>query len=261
MPAAAKKTAGGYAVDLNLDFGEDYGVWRLGPGEEILDQVTSANLACGFHAGDPQVMRRAIEACARRGVAVGAHPGYPDRRGFGRRPWPAPAAEVVDDVLYQAGALAALARTAGVKLGHLKLHGALYWRAAQDAELARALVRSLAAWGGAAAVYTPEGSALAAAAAAAGLRVVREAFADRRYRPDGGLVPQGEPGAFLDPAAAARQAVQIAREGRLRAQGGAELKLAADSIGLHADAPGALETAARVRRALAAAGVALASPA
>ena len=252
--------AGPPQIDLNADVGEGFGVWAMGSDAELLALVTSANVACGFHAGDPAVIDRTVAAAVRAGVAVGAHPGYPDLRGFGRRAMAASAAEVETDVLYQVGALLAFARAHGARLVHVKPHGALYNQAAQDEALARAVARGTARAGpGLILVGLASSLAMRRAAEAEGLRFAAEAFADRAYNDDGTLRSRTLPGAVItDPAAAARQAVAIACGGEVKSAGGATVRLAADTLCLHGDNPSAVANARAVRQALEAEGIALA---
>jgi UPF0271 protein len=231
----------------------------MGQDADLLALVTSVNVACGFHAGDPAVMDRTVAAAARAGVALGAHPGYPDLRGFGRRPMSAAPDEVETDVLYQVGALLAFARAHGARLVHVKPHGALYNQAAQDDELARAVARGTARAGRDLILVGLAGSAaMRRAAEGEGLRFAAEAFADRAYHDDGTLRPRRLPGAVItDPEAAARQAVAIARDGVVRSAGGADVRVTADTLCLHGDTPGAVANARAVGQALRAAGIAL----
>lgn len=242
------------SIDLNADIGEGL---PAAYDAALLDVVTSANVACGAHAGNPAVMDRTVAACLERGVAIGAHPGYFDREGFGRRTTSADAAAVENDVLYQIGALAAFARDRGARLRHVKPHGALYNQAASDARLARAIARGIARADRELAFVGLAGSAaMREAAAAEGLRFVAEAFADRRYRSDGSLVPRTEPGAVLGaPDAAAAQALGIARDGAVIAHDGTRLAIAAQTLCLHGDSPDAVRTARAIRAALEAAGI------
>jgi len=251
--------AGPPQIDLNADVGEGFGVWAMGQDADLLALVTSVNVACGFHAGDPSVMDRTVAAAARLGLAVGAHPGYPDLRGFGRRPMSADPDDVERDVLYQVGALQAFARAHGTRVGHVKPHGALYNQAAGDERLARAVARGTARAGRDLILVGLAGSALMRRAAEAeGLRFAAEAFADRAYNPDGTLVGRGQPGAVIaDPAQAAQQALSIARDGKVLAVGGGSITVAAETLCLHGDTPGALDHARAVGRALRAAGIAL----
>jgi UPF0271 protein len=250
------------SIDLNADVGESFGRYRLGDDAALIPLVTSVSIACGFHAGDPGVMRRTVELAAASGVAVGAHPGLPDLQGFGRRAMRVDPDELADMVTYQIGALAAFARAAGVPLRHVKAHGALYPAVAGDAALAEALVRAVLVQGRDLAVIGPAGPAgalLERAAAGAGLRFVAEAFVDRAYRRDGTLVPRGESGAVIASAdEAAARAVAIARDGAITSATGERLPLRAGTLCIHGDAPAAVEVARRVRAALEAAGTNLA---
>ena len=234
-------------IDLNCDCGESFGAYRLGDDAAILPLITSANIACGFHAGDPSVMRHTLRLAAQVGVAVGAHPGYPDLQGFGRREMTFTPAEVEGLILYQVGALAALARAEGVELTHVKPHGALYNQAAKDAALAGAIAQAVKAFSRELILVGLAGSQLVAAGIELCLTTAGEAFPDRAYNADGTLRSRNLPGAVLeDPAQVASNAVQLAqREG-------------VQTLCLHGDNPSALENARQVRAALAAAGVGLA---
>lgn len=248
-------------VDLNADLGEDFGVWRMGPDEEILGLVTSANVACGFHAGDPRAMRRAVARAAARGVAVGAHPGYPDRVGFGRRPLGASPDEVENDLIYQIGALAAFCAVEGTPLHHVKPHGALYNAACADGNLARAVVRAVAAVDSGLLLYAPSGSRLAEEGRRVGLTVTPEVFADRAYDPDGRLVSRERPGAVLhDPARVAARVIRMVLESRVTAADGSDLAVDVGTVCVHGDNPDAISVLRAMREALSAAGVALAAP-
>src|SRR5262245_22306641 len=232
--------------------GESFGAWSMGADSDLLACVSSANIACGFHAGDPRVIDRTVGLAVRAGVAVGAHPGFADLRGFGRRPIAADPSEVEADVLYQVGALAAFARAHGAALTHVKPHGALYNQAAADEALARAVARAVRrADHRLVLVGLASSQIMRRATEAEGLRFAAEAFADRRYNVDGTLQQRQEPGAvIMDPGAAAAQALRIIREGRVSASDGTDVPVRADTLGLHGDGPGALETACAVRRAL-----------
>jgi len=248
-------------MDLNADLGESFGRWTLGDDERLVVQITSANIACGFHAGEFRVMEATVAACRRAGVAVGAQPGYPDLLGFGRRPMPYDPDEVESLVRYQIGALEAFCRAHGVEMQHVKPHGALYNQAAADRRLATAIALATAKFSRGLALYGLASSEpMAAAAEDAGLRFVPEAFADRRYLGDGSLQPRSEAGSVLDdPEEAAAQAVSIAIDGRVIAADGSRVDLRAESICCHGDTPGAVEIAASVRRSLESAGVTVAS--
>lgn len=247
-------------MDLNADVGESFGSWPLGEDGMLIPVVTSVNVAAGFHAGDPLTIERAVELAVRHGVAVGAHPGYPDLAGFGRRAMALSPAEIEAAVLYQAGAIAAFARAAGAELRHVKAHGALYNRAARDPAAAESIARGVRRCSASLVLVGLAGSAMIDAGRDAGLAVAEEAFADRAYEADGTLRSRGLPGAVLeDPAAAAAQALAIACGG-LRAWDGTPLPLHADTICVHGDLPGAAARARAVRAALEAAGIALRAP-
>ena len=244
-------------IDLNADMGESFGAYELGADAELLAHVTSANIACGFHAGDPLVIDRTVGLAVKAGVAIGAHPSHHDLRGFGRRPIPADPREIETDVLYQVGALRAFARAHGVELVHVKPHGALYNQAAVDGAVARAIARGVARAGRELVlVGMATTTDMRRAAEEEGLRFAAEAFADRRYERDGTLQSRKIAGSVIsDPAEAAAQAVSIASEGVVRAVDGSRVRLAADTLCLHGDNPSAVRNGAAVREALAAAGV------
>jgi UPF0271 protein len=243
-------------VDLNSDVGEGFGVWHLGDDEALLAIVTSANVACGFHAGDAPTMRRVCEQAAALGVTVGAQVGYRDLAGFGRRRIDVDPGELSDEVLYQVGALDAFARAAGTRVAYVKPHGALYNTAVHDEAQARAVVRAVRAYGGSLPVLGLPGSALRSAAVAAGLPGVPEGFADRAYTPEGALVPRSEDGALVtDPAAVAERAVRMAVDGRVVAVDGSVVAVEVASLCVHGDSPGAVPLARGVRDALTGAGV------
>jgi UPF0271 protein len=245
------------ALDLNADLGEGFGVWRLGDDEALLGVITSANVACGFHAGDASTMRAVCTGAARRGVVVGAQVSYQDLPGFGRRFMDVDPARLADEVLYQIGALQACAAAAGSTVGYVKPHGALYNAAVRHAEQARGVVEGVRAFGPLPVLGLP-GSELLAAAERAGLEPVEEAFADRGYTPEGTLVPRSRPDALLGGTAeVVRRAVRLARDGEIVAVDGTVLRSSARSLCLHGDTPGAVEMAAAVRSALVEAGVSL----
>ena len=245
-------------VDLNADVGESYGRWRLGDDVALLDVVTSANVACGFHAGDPSTLRATCAAAAARGVAVGAQVSYPDLAGFGRRFLDMAPDELTDAVLYQVGALDALARVTGTHVSYVKPHGALYNAVVSHEAQAAAVVRAVRELDPGLPVLGLPGSALLRAAGAAGLRAVPEAFADRAYRADGTLVPRREPGAVLsDPDEVAGRVVALVTDGAVRAVDGSRVAVIAESVCVHGDSPGAVATARAVRVALERAGVAV----
>jgi 5-oxoprolinase (ATP-hydrolysing) subunit A len=245
-------------MDLNADLGEGFGTWRLGDDDALLDVVTSANVACGFHAGDPSIMRRVCAAAAERGVAIGAQVGYRDLAGFGRRRIDYAFDELRDEVIYQIGALDAFCRVAGTAVRYVKPHGALYNTAAVDEAQAAAVVAAVRDYDRALPVLCQPGSVLAQLASGSGLPVVGEGFADRGYTPDGRLVPRSAPGALVtDPVAVADRAVRMARDGVVESVGGTDVPVPVASICLHGDTPGAAALAVRVRDALQAAGVPL----
>ena len=239
-------------IDLNCDMGESFGAYGLGDDAAILPFITSANVACGFHAGDALVMQATVGLCAAAGVRVGAHPSTPDLQGFGRREMSLVPEEAEAFVLYQVSALAGFARRAGVELTHVKPHGALYNQAARDPALAEAVARAVAHFSRGLVLVGLAGSALVAAALAAGLPAASEGFPDRAYEPDGSLRSRRLPGAVLhDPSQIAANAVRLATEGILTPQGQAAI----DTLCLHGDNPAAVSSAQAVRQALALAGV------
>lgn len=244
------------AIDLNSDLGEGYGVWRVGNDPAILQVVTSANIACGFHAGDPSILRATCTEAINRGVAIGAHVSYPDLAGFGRRHIQMEPAELRDAVLYQLGALDAFAQVARSEVAYLKPHGALYHAAASDPAIAKAVVDAAAEYDPSLAILGAPKSALIAAADMADLESVPEAFVDRAYLPDGGLVSRQEPNSVLtDRDEIASRAVRLAVENEVVAIDGTILTIEARSLCLHGDTPGAAAIALAVRSALDQAGV------
>jgi 5-oxoprolinase (ATP-hydrolysing) subunit A len=243
-------------LDLNADLGEGFGHWTAGDDEGLLAVISSANVACGFHAGDPVIMRRVCEQAVARGVAIGAQVSYRDLAGFGRRRIEMEPADLAADLLYQLGALDGFARAAGDRVRYLKPHGALYSAAAGDPAVAGAVVSALRAWLDPLPVLTLPGSQLYRQAADAGLPVRIEAFADRAYLPDGTLQSRREPGAVIpDPAVVAERVRRLAESGTLLTVDGTELILSPDSLCVHGDTPGALELARTVRATLERAGV------
>lgn len=243
-------------VDLNADLGEGFGVWHLTEDDALLEIVSSANVACGFHAGDPSVLRRVTASAAARGVAIGAQVSYRDLAGFGRRFLDVPPVELVDDVLYQIGALDAFARVAGTRVAYVKPHGALYNAIVHHAEQAAAVVEAVRLFDASLPVLGLPGSEWLRQAEAAGLRPVREAFGDRAYTPEGRLVSRREPGALIhDADEVVRRSVRMATEGLVTAVDGSEVKVEPQSLCLHGDTPGAVDIARRVQTALVGAGV------
>ena len=248
-----------HKIDLNSDLGEGYGAWSMGDDAAMLGIVSSANVACGFHAGDPRTILATVRQAAVRGVAVGAHVSYPDRVGFGRRPMEVSHAELVADVIYQIGALQGLCASAGTRVSYVKPHGALYNTIAHDARQGAAVIEGILAVDPALALMGLAGTPILRQADEAGLATVAEAFADRGYRPDGQLVPRREPGAVLhDPEAVARRMLRLVTEGVVEAADGSALRLRADSICVHGDSPGAVAMAARIRALLLENGIAVA---
>ncbi len=247
------------SIDLNSDLGEGFGRWSLGDDEVMLALVSSANVACGFHAGDPSIMRRVCRVAAERGVAVGAHVSYRDLEGFGRREIPTAPDELIDGIAYQIGALAAIARAAGTRVSYVKPHGALYNVAARSADVADTVATAVKVVDPGLPILGLPGSQSFAAAERHGLTAVGEAFADRAYTPAGLLVPRTEAGAVLhDPNVIAARCVQLATTGTVTASDGSTISVAAQSICVHGDTPGAVVIAAAVRAALEAAGVTIA---
>ncbi len=243
-------------VDLNADLGESYGRWTLGDDAALLRCITSANVACGFHAGDPSILVATCRAATERGVAVGAQVGYPDLRGFGRRYVAVEPDDLYADVLYQIGALDGIARSSGGRVTYVKPHGALYNVAARDADQAGAVVRAVADYPGALTVLGLPGSMLLDLAEENGLATATEAFADRAYTPEGTLVPRQWPGAVLhDVDAVTDRVVRLVTEGYLVAVDGTPVPVHADSVCVHGDTPGAASMATAIRFALADAGV------
>ncbi len=248
------------SIDLNSDLGESFGAWSMGDDTAMLDIVTSANVACGFHAGDPAGILATLKAAATRGVAIGAHVSYPDLVGFGRRNMDMTSADLVASVIYQIGALQGLAAAAGLRVCYVKPHGALYNFIAEDERQGKDVIAAIRAVDPDLALVALAGSALVERAEAAGLRVVAEAFADRAYTPQGSLVSRREPGAVLhDPALVAARMVRLVADGVVETRDGSLASIRADSICVHGDSPGAVAMAAEVRRALVAAGVTLES--
>lgn len=245
-------------IDLNADMGESFGIYQLGDDAALLPLVTSANIACGFHAGDPTTMARTVAAAAAHGVALGAHPGLPDLVGFGRRLLAVSPPEARDLVTYQVGALAAFARRHGQRLQHVKPHGALYTLAEKDAAIADAIAGAVYEVDETLILIGLSGGRLTAAGQACGLRVAQEVFADRAYEPDGTLTPRSEPNAVLhDMDEVAARMARLVREETLTAADGTELTLRADTLCLHGDSPNAPALARAVRRALEVEGVAI----
>lgn len=246
-------------IDLNADLGEGFGPWTMGEDAALLEIVSTANIACGGHAGDPDTMFSTLAAARRSGVAVGAHPGYADLAGFGRRVIPMGTDGIERMVAAQVGALMGVAALSGVQPGHVKPHGALANLAADDAGVAAAIARAVRAVSRDLAVLAMSGTALEPAARDAGLQVFSEVFADRAYRPDGRLVPRTGAGAVIhDPQVVTARMLEFLASGRMPVEGGGTVALAAQSICLHGDTPGAVHLARSLRTALIAAGMTVA---
>lgn len=239
------------SVDLNCDMGESFGLWKMGQDEAIMPYVSSANIACGFHAGDPGTMRRTVALAVEHGVAIGAHPGLPDREGFGRRSMRVSAAEVYDMVVVQIGALAAVAASQGASLHHVKAHGALYHQTAHDAVLADALARAVRDVDDRLQLFAQAGSVQVGVARELGLKVGEEVFADRSYQDDGQLMPRQLPGAMIEEAdMAVAQALSLIRDRAVQTASGTRLGLNADTLCIHGDQPRALAFAQSLSAAL-----------
>lgn len=250
------------SIDLNCDMGESFGEWRLGADDALMELVTSANVACGYHAGDPATIERTVKLALEHEVAIGAHPSYPDLSGFGRRRMQIAPDEVESLVLYQVAAVRGIVSANGGALHHVKLHGALYNDAARDPELALAAVRAVQRLDDGLLLYALAGSTMARIGALEGLHVVEEGFVDRRYNGDGALLSRQAEGAVItDPEEAAAQARELALRGRVLAADGASVPVAAATLCVHGDNPVAPLIARRVRETLELAGVQLRSPA
>lgn len=245
-------------VDLNCDLGESFGRYKLGLDEEVIGYVSSANVACGFHASDPTVMARTVRLCKEAGAAVGAHPGFPDLQGFGRRNMQVPPEELGDMVLYQVAALAGFCRAEGVKLAHVKPHGAMYNMAVKDAAMAEAICAAVQKIDPRLAILAPGGSELAKAAQKYNLPFICEVFADRAYQADGTLVPRSQPGAVIeDEQTAIERVIRMVTAGEVLTIDGQVIKVAADSVCVHGDGAKALAFVKNIRAALQAAGIAV----
>jgi 5-oxoprolinase (ATP-hydrolysing) subunit A len=248
-------------IDINCDMGESYGAWKMGEDAAVMPYITSANVACGFHGGDPGTIRTTVKLALEHGVAIGAHPSLPDLQGFGRRVMKISPQDMYDLVLYQAGAVEAFARAAGARLHHVKCHGALYNMAANDAGLAEAMARAVKDLGGGLFLYALSNSLMMNTAKKLGIRVAGEVFADRGYADDGTLAPRGSPGAMIEDAAlAAQRAVSMVEDGYVSALSGARVAVSPDTLCLHGDQPGAVAFAKAIRKAFSEHGIAVASP-
>ncbi len=248
-------------IDLNCDMGESYGAWKMGADAEIMPFISSANIACGFHGGDPATIRRTVRLAADHGVAIGAHPSLPDLQGFGRRAMKISPQEMYDLVLYQAGAVEAFARAAGARLHHVKCHGALYNMAANDEALSEAMVKAVKDLGADVFVYALSGSRNFAVAKSLDARVAGEVFADRGYADDGTLAPRGQPGAMIEDAAqSVRQVLGMLEEGYVTSLSGRRVPVSPDTLCLHGDQPGAVTFAKELRKAFREKGIDVRAP-
>ena len=247
-------------IDLNCDMGESYGAWRMGADAEIMPLISSANIACGFHGGDPATIRKTVRLAVDNGVAVGAHPSLPDLQGFGRRVMKISPQDMYDLVVYQAGAVEAFARAAGVRLHHVKCHGALYNMAAIDEALSEAMARAVKDLGGEVRLYALSNSLMMKIAKDKGVRVAGEVFADRGYSDDGTLAPRDRPGGMIEEAAqAVKQALAMIEEGYVTSLSGKRVPVSADTLCLHGDQPGAVPFAKEIRKSFSARGIEIAA--
>ena len=248
-------------IDINCDMGESYGAWKMGADAEVMPYISSANIACGFHGGDPATIRRTVRLALDHGVAVGAHPSLPDLQGFGRRAMKISPQDMYDLVVYQAGAVEAFARAAGVKLHHVKCHGALYNMAANDEALSDAMARAVKDLGGGVMLYALSGSKNLSIAKSMGLRVAGEVFADRGYSDDGTLAPRDRPGAMIEDAGeAVERALGMIEKGYVASLSGKPIPVSADTLCLHGDQPGAVTFAKAIRKTFAEHGISVAAP-
>lgn len=245
-------------LDLNCDMGESYGAWKMGNDEAVLGYVSSANIACGFHGGDPSTLRKTVAAAIKQGVALGAHPSFQDLAGFGRRNMHISPQEAYDITVYQVGAAAGVARSQGGRLHHVKAHGALYNMAAKDARLARAIAQAVRDIDGDLILYGLAGSAMIQEAHAVGLRVAQEVFGDRSYQPDGTLTPRSQPDAMItDASKSVEQVLRMVQEKVVIATDGTRVPVQPDTLCIHGDQPDALVFAQAIRKALQDAGIAV----
>lgn len=250
-----------HTLDINCDMGESYGAWSIGNDSAVMPLITSANIACGFHGGDPATIRKTVALAVQAKVAVGAHPSLPDLVGFGRRTMQITAQEMYDLVLYQAGAVAAFAHAAGVPLHHVKCHGALYNMAATDEGLSIAMVRAVKDLGGRVLLYALAGSKMVAAAQQLGLGVVQEVFADRAYEDNGTLRPRSLTGAMIeDETFAVARVIEMVQRGQVQSYAGKPIAVSAGTVCLHGDKPGALKFATALRQACTKHGITVAAP-
>jgi len=247
-------------IDLNCDMGESYGAWKMGADAEVMPHISSANIACGFHGGDPATIRRTVRLALDHGVAIGAHPSLPDIQGFGRRPMKISAQDMYDLVVYQAGAVEGFARAAGAKLHHIKCHGALYNMAATDEGLSEAMARAARDLGNVM-IYALSNSRMMSAVKKLGVPVLGEVFADRGYSDDGTLAPRDKPGGMIeDKAKSVQQALAMVEDGYVTSLSGKRIAVAADTLCLHGDQPGAAAFALAIRKAFAERKISVAAP-
>jgi 5-oxoprolinase (ATP-hydrolysing) subunit A len=243
-------------TDINCDMGESFGSYRIGDDEKVMPHITSASVACGWHAGDPMIMAKTLELAAKHGVGVGAHPGYPDLLGYGRRNLDTFPGEVRNYILYQIGALDAFARAAGVKLQHVKPHGAMYNLAAKDEKTAREVIEAVKAYDPGLILVTLAGSLCARMASEAGLRVAAEVFPDRAYVSNGQLAPRSMTGAVIhDPEKVRDRVLKLVKTGKMTSIDGHEMAVKADTLCVHGDTPGAWQLAKTIREALESSGI------
>jgi UPF0271 protein len=248
-------------IDLNCDMGESFGAWKMGADAEVMPLITSANIACGFHAGDPATIRKTVKLALEHGVAVGAHPSLPDLQGFGRRVMKITAQEMYDLVLYQAGAVQVFAHAAGARLHHVKCHGALYNMSTDDEALSEAMARAVKDLGGDVMLYALSNSRTMAVARRLGVRVAGECFADRGYSDDGTLAPRGLPGGMVeDEQQAVAQALGMVEQGSVTSLSGVRVPVSPDTLCLHGDQPGAVAFARALRSAFEARGIEVRAP-
>jgi UPF0271 protein len=248
-------------IDINCDMGESYGAWNMGNDAAVMPHITSANIACGFHGGDPATIRKTVKLAVDNGVAIGAHPSLPDIQGFGRRAMKISAQDMYDLIVYQAGAVEAFARAAGAKLHHVKCHGALYNMAANDEALSDAMIRAVKDLGSHVVLYALSNSLNFQLAKQQSVPVAGEVFADRGYSDDGTLYPRGRPGAMIEDAdKAVAQALAMVTEGYVTSVNGKRVPVAADTLCVHGDQPGAAEFAFRIRKAFKDKGIGVGAP-
>jgi UPF0271 protein len=248
-------------IDLNCDMGESFGAWKMGADAGVMPHISSANIACGFHAGDPATIRKTVRLAVDAGVAVGAHPSLPDLMGFGRRAMRITPQDMYDLILYQAGAVEAFARAAGAKLHHVKCHGALYNMAATDEALSEAMASAVRDLGGGVKLYALSNSVMMKVAKANNVPACGEVFGDRGYMDDGTLAPRDKPGGMIEDAqASVRQVLGMVEEGYVTSLSGKRVPVAADTLCLHGDQPGAVVFAQTLRKTFAERGIQVAAP-